>query len=890
LIGSRLGPYEITAKLGEGGMGVVYRGTDSRLDRDVAIKVLPAALTADTERLARFDREARLLAQLHHPHVASVFGLEESNGIRALVMELVEGPTLAERLATGPLSLAESLQIARQVAEALEEAHEKGIVHRDLKPQNIKAPVDGKVKVLDFGLAKAMAPDSSRQGSAGELTQSPTMTPASTQIGVILGTAAYMAPEQAVGGTVDRRADIWSFGVVLWEMLTGRRLFEGETTSHVLASVLKDTPDLAALPAGTPERVVALLRRCLRRKPRERLQSIGDARVLIEEVLADPDLEAREARSSAASPAIVRPVLSRSARVAWLAAVAGLAAAGVFGALWLGSDRRGVEDRTVHAALVPAPGTVLGDTLAVSPDGRRLVYEAWDQKTGARALWLRDLSRGKPERLDHTEGGEMPFWSPDGKHLGFFSKGVLKRLDPAGGPAQELCEAPTPRGGAWGADGRIVFTASFRIGLSIVPATGGKPQTLTKLGANEKSHRFPVFLPEGKTILFLSQTAEGGARNDQSGIETLDLASGKRTRLIASNSSPLYSAAGQILFWRDGTLLAQRFDAGRLALEGEPVPIANPVSYTQNEQTLASVSNEGTLVFREGTRGSLSRLIWIDRKGLGLAVIRDRELLQGFALSHDGTRLVYASNAVGQGSTDLWIQDLVRGAASRLTFEEGSEMYPAWSRDGAFIYYSNDRRNDGVIFRRRSDGTGAAEEVGTTDEGIWPGSIARDGRWMVVGTVAGKTGWDLLRLDIATRKVSPLVTTPFFDQDPALSPDDRLLAYASEESGRWEIYVQALDGERGRWQVSTDTGQRPRWRADGRELFFLAVPDRLMAVDVEPGAVPRFGTPRELFRFPADGFEVAPDGQKFVVASLGGGDPDKPMTLLTGWPQLMTKR
>ena len=425
-----------------------------------------------------------------------------------------------------------------------------------------------------------------------------------------------------------------------------------------------------------------------------------------------------------------------------------------------------------------------------------------------------------------------------------------------------------------------------------MPATGGTPQTLTSLDAsrNEKSHRFPVFLPGGKTILFLAQTAEGGARNDQSGIDALDLASGKRTRLITANSSPLYSAAGQILFWRDSTLLAQRFDADRLALDGEPVPIANPVSFTQNEQALASVSNEGTLVYREGTRGSLSRLIWIDRKGLGIAVIRERELLQGFALSHDGTRLVYAVNAIGQGSTDLWVQDLVRGAASRLTFEEGGETYPVWSRDGAFVYYSNDRRNDGVIFRRRSDGTGAAEEVGTTAEGIWPGSVARDGRWMVVGTVAGKTGWDLLRLDVATRKVSPLVTTPFFDQDPALSPDDRLLAYASEESGRWEIYVQALDGERGRWQVSTDTGRRPRWRADGRELFFLAVPDRLMAVDIEPGAVPRFGTPRELFRFPADGYEVAPDGQKFVVSSLGGGDPDKPLTLITSWPQLMTKR
>ena len=887
MIGSRLGPYEITAKLGEGGMGVVYRGRDSRLDRDVAIKVLPAALTADTERLARFDREAKLLAQLHHPHVASVFGLEESNGIRALVMELVEGPTLAERLTAGPLSLTESLQIARQVAEALEEAHEKGIVHRDLKPQNIKAPVDGKVKVLDFGLAKAMAATSSPDASAPELTHSPTMTPASTQIGVILGTAAYMAPEQAVGGAVDRRADVWSFGVVLWEMLTGRRLFEGETTSHVLAGVLKDTPDLTALPPETPERIVDLLRRCLRRKPRERLQSIGDARVVIEEVLADPDAEARaEARSAA----VVLPSVSRPSKVMWLVGAAGLAAAAVFAALWLASRGGAAEGRVVRAALLPAPGTVLGDTLALSPDGSRVVFEAWDGKSGARSLWLRDLALGKVERLEQTEGGEMPFWSPDGKHLGFFAKGTLKRLDPAGGPAQEICDAPTPRGGAWGSDGNIVFTPSFRTGLSIVPASGGTPKPLTKLGGSEKSHRFPLFLPGGKTILFLSQTAEGGARNDQSGIDALELATGKRTRVVTTNSSPIYSAAGQILYWRDGTLLGQRFDAGRLAVEGEPVPIANPVSYNQNEQTLASVSNEGTLVFREGTRGSLSRLVWLDRRGLGQAVIRDRELLQGFALSKDGTRLAYAANAIGQGSTDLWVQDLVRGTASRLTFEEGGESNPAWSHDGAYVYYSNDRRNDGVIFRRRSDGTGTAEELGTTPEGIWPGSVARDGRWMVAGTVAGKTGWDLLRFDFATRKVSPLVTTPFFDQDPALSPDDRLLAFASEESGRWEIYVQALDGERGRWQVSTETGRRPRWRADGRELFFLAVPDRLMAVDVEPGAVPRFGTPRELFRFPADGYEVAPDGQRFVVASLGGGDPDKPLSLLTNWPHLMPKR
>jgi len=883
--GARLGPYEITAKLGEGGMGEVYRATDTKLKREVAIKVLPAAFTEDRERLARFEREAQALAQLHHPNIASIFGLEESEGVRALVMELVEGPTLAERLESGPLPLDESLSIARQIAEALEEAHEKGIVHRDLKPANVKLTAEGKVKVLDFGLAKALDPGGAVTSSASQLAKSPTLTTAGTQMGMILGTAAYMAPEQAAGTAVDRRADIWSFGVVLYEILTGRRLFEGETVSHILAAVLKDAPDFGTLPAETPERVLNLLRRCLRKKPRERLQAIGDARVVIEEVLADPRRDDRSAAGSASVSAAAAP----RSRLAWAVGATGLAAAALFASLWLGAGRSPTPSRVLHAALVAPEGMAFGDTFALSPDGRRIVFEAYDQKTGARALWLRALDRGEATRLAPTDGGEMPFWSPDGTRIGFFAEGKLKRLDPKGGPAQVLCDAPTPRGGAWGPDGRIAFTGAFRTGLSIVPAGGGAPKPLTTLDAlrHEKSHRFPVFLPSGTTILFLAQTAEAGARNDESAIEALDLSSGKRTRLIATNSSPLFSPGGQILFWRDGALLAARFDPSSLNVAGDPAPIAAPVAFTQNEHVLATVSNEGTLVYREGNRGTFSSLVWLDRNGVGTEVIRDRELFADFVLSHDGKRLAYSVNSAGQGATDLWVHDLVRGSASRLTFEEGGERFPVWSGDDRFLYYSNDRRNDGTIFRRSSDGTGSAEEVGTTENGIWPLAASGDGRWLVIGSHGSESSADLLRFDLATKEITPLVATPFLDDGPALSPDDRLLAYASEQSGRWEVYVQALGGGRGTWQISSEGGLRPRWRADGGELFFLARPDRVMSVEVEPGEVPRFSAPRELFRHAVENFDVAPDGQRIVGLRPADGDVSKPLTVISSWPSLI---
>ena len=880
--GTRLGPYEVAGQIGAGGMGEVYRATDTRLKRDVAIKVLPEAFTESAERLARFGREAQLLAQLHHPHIASIFGLEEADGVQALVMELVEGPTLGERMAQGPFSIDEALSIARQIAEALEVAHEKGIVHRDLKPANVKLTPEGNVKVLDFGLAKALQPAADSADSPS-VSLSPTLTLGATVQGVILGTAAYMAPEQAAGKGVDRRADIWAFGVVLYEMLTGQRLFGGETVSHVLASVLKDEPDFSALPAETPERIANLVRRCLRKKPRERLQAIGDARVVIEEVLARPDAERSLALAAPPPPS----------RLPWAIAGMSLLAALALAVLALRTPSAEDAGRMVHASLAAPAETWLGETFALSPDGRRLAFQAFDKSTGIAALWMRDLGSPEARRIEGAERGEMPFWSPDGRQLGFFANGRMKRIDSAGGAAQFIAEAPTPRGASWGEGGWIVFAPSFRVGLSRVRASGGEVEPLTELddSRGEKSHRFPVFLPGGESLLFQAQTAEGGAIDDSSTLEALSLVTGKRTTLLHANSSPIYSATGHLLFWRAGSLQAQAFDAARLTLAGEPLSLAAGVAYSRNEQVLASVSAEGTLVFQKGESGGFSEIFGIDRRGIETKLIQElRPHGVTLVLSHDGSRLLIESSAPGQGASDLWVHDLKRGTESRLTFHPAGDAYGTWSPDDRWVYYSNDEHNDGAIFRRRSDGSGNPERLGTTEAGLWPLDASQGGEWLVAGTMSGDTYFDLLRFDLATGESEPLIATPFLEDQGALSPDDRLLAYLSEEPGRPEVFVSSLGEAGGRWQISTDGGSSPRWRADGRELFYLAPPDRIMVVEVEPGEVPRFSVPRLLFRSAIQDFDVAADGESFVAARLTNRGSGDAFRLVTHWPQLLLPR
>ena len=902
MIGQQLGPYRVLEKIGEGGMGEVYRARDTRLDRDVAIKILPELFAQDPDRLARFEREAKALAALNHPNIAQIYGMEHapldsgvSGGRTALVMELVEGEDLSKMIrsshASSGLPIPDALAIARQIAEALEAAHDQGIVHRDLKPGNVKVRADGTVKVLDFGLAKIAEGTDASGAERGSASNSPTLTAAAfargsgepgTKIGMIIGTAAYMSPEQARGKSVDRRADIWAFGVVVYEMLTGRRAFEGDDVSTTLAAVLMKDPEWTSLPASTPPAVVTLIRRCLERDPRQRLRDIGEARLL----LGNP--QAMSGQPTGAPATTARPA---SSRAAWIVAALAVIAAATFGTLWFTSRTKLATPR-VEALIAPPPGFFISTGFALSPDGQRIVLTVANPETGVTSLWLRDLGIGTPVPIAQTDGATLPFWSPDGTQIAFFADGKLKRTDLNGSPPQIVCDATSARGGAWGSGNRIVLSATFRTGLDIVDAAGGTPKPLTTLDTarGEKSHRWPVFIDEDR-LLFLAQTGEAGAKDDASTIEALSISSGTRTKLVTANSSPVYSPQGFLLFWREGALRAQAFDANRLAVSGTVFPVASGVELDTNEMVHASVASNGTLVYLPEVGASHATVMVVDRKGVPIKTVVESVLVEGgLALSQDGTRLAMSITATGARSQDIWTYDLTRGTSSPLTLELGSDVLPVWSRDDAQVMYANEVLNDGAIYRRASDGRGQPQLLGTYVSGFWPFAASKDGSWLVVNAVANATGLDVLRFDIKDQKITPLAQSPFSEITGALSPDDQWLAYSSDVTGRREVYVNSLsDGSR--WQVSTEGGAMPIWRRDGGELYFLGPQNRVMAAKVEPGTTFRHSTPVELFRaiFNWTGlddfmrpFAPMPNGEQFVVSVLKERRAQL-LTLVTNW-------
>ena len=885
MIGKSIGPYQILAELGRGGMGEVYRARDSRLNRDVAIKVLPAAFANDPERLARFTREAQTLAALNHPNIAHIHGLEplppaeagQPSG-HALIMEFVDGDDLSVVIARGPMPFADVMPIAVQIATALEAAHEQGIVHRDLKPANIKLRSDGTVKVLDFGLAKALGPEGT--DSSSEAMNSPTLTARATAMGMIIGTAAYMAPEQAKGKPVDRRADIWAFGVVLYEMLTGRRAFEGEDVSTTLAAVLMKDPVWAAFPAGTPRSVQTLIQRCLERNPKQRLRDIGEARILLTDASAMQDAPAE----SSASPAAPR------SRVPWIIAAAAVIAAAIFGVQWARTSTSAVVTDRVEASLPPPKGQVFGSTFALSPDGRRLVSTMTSDETGATRLWLRELSGGTTVEIPHTEGGYQPFWSPDGREIGFFADGRLKRVDLQGGPPQVICDAPSPRGAAWGPDNVIIVANEFRTNLKKVDARGGKLSDLTKLDEKtEKSHRWPVFLPGGKDLLFLKQTGEAGDKDDQSAIEVLTLATGVRTSLVKANSAPLYSTAGVLLFWREGALRGLAFDASRRTTSGDVFVVANDVFLDDNERPAASISGAGTLVYASGPAGSRSSLLIVDRAGRPVKTIAESvQIAGGLALSHDGLRVALAVMAPNAKDTNIWVYDLVRETGRPVTLDPGDDYNPAWSPDDLEIAYTTVVKDTGTIFRRFSDGRGESRKAVTHASSAWPWQWSKDGTWILFGAQDSKTGVDVFRANLDGSPSTPLVKTTFTDDMPSLSPDNRWLAYTSDETGTSEVYVRPFAGE-GRWPISGSGGGAPLWRRDGKELYFVTPRNQVMAVTVDPtGPAFKFGVPAPLFRteflnwLGEDYYAPFADGQRFVV-SVVPGRTNVLLTLVTNW-------
>jgi Tol biopolymer transport system component len=887
--GTRLGPYEILDAIGAGGMGEVYRARDSRLGRDVALKVLPEAFARDPDRMVRFEREAKVLASLNHPNIASLYGLEESNGARALVMELVEGPTLSARIQQGSLPLAEALPVAKQIAEGLEYAHERSIIHRDLKPSNVKLTPEGQVKILDFGLAKALEGESTEE----ELRNSPTLSAAATRAGVLLGTAAYMSPEQARCKRVDRRTDIWAFGCVLYEMLSGLLAFGGETTSDILACVIRAEPDWSSLPASVPSRLRELLRRCFQKDPKQRLQAIGEARVTIEELLAgSPDVTAFTAPTDAHLK--LRERLAWSTAVALLAIAALLLAIGYFSSMPKPAQpvvsQIGAPENTkfVLAGMSAGPPVV-------SPDGNWLAFAARGAD-GRQVLWVRSLDGITEQPLAGTEGATFPFWSSDSRSLAFFANGKLNRIDASGGPLLALCDAVSGRGGSWGPDGTILF-ALLSGPIFRVPASGGTPQPITKLtgSLNQFSHRWPQFLPDGKHFLFLGQATSSGDSTMYAG----SLDSGEPKVLLRNESNAIYAPPGYLLFLRQETLLAQPFDANKLQLTGEAAPLAGHGGVDSNmAKGNFSVSENGILVYANGSM-SEARLLWFDRSGKQLAETAGVDLYGFPRISPDGRKLV-VSKLSAASSSGIWIFDLNHNTSSRLTFFAGKDAMPVWSPDDKFIAFASNQGANRHIYQQAANGSGTATPlVAAQGDEILP-SWSSDGRYLVFQSHSnqGNSPWEIWAAPLfGDRKTFPVAQNPHFLQgDAALSPDGKWLAYDTDETGRPEVYLMPFLHGGGKWQLSTSGGGCSRWRADGKELFYMSLDNKLMSVEIsEQASSVVIGKVQPLFqanpvpRAPECMYDVTPDGQKFVVVTLALEPGSQPLTLTLNWPALLKK-
>jgi serine/threonine protein kinase/Tol biopolymer transport system component len=876
--GTELGPYKIVSLLGAGGMGEVYRATDSKLGRDVALKVILQEFAQDAQLMARFQREAQVLASLNHTNIASIYDLGESGGVSALVMELVEGPTLAERIKEGAIPIEEALPIAKQIAEALEYAHEHGIIHRDLKPANIKLTHDGKVKVLDFGLAKPLPDDA----SAHNISNSPTLSMAATKAGIILGTAAYMSPEQARGKTLDKRTDIWAFGVMLYEMLTGQRPFCGETMTETLAAIIKEEPQWEAIPA----KARLLLQRCLEKDPKRRLRDIGDAMPLLE---------------SAALPGLVAPPPARrqwlwpSIAAVLLAALALLSFAHFREAAPAAEPTRFSIPPPEEAAFVSGPPW--GSPLAVSPDGRRIVFVAAG-KDGKRRLWVRPLDSLADQPLVGTEGASAPFWSPESKWIAFFANGKIMRVAATGGEAQTLCQCQSGGGGGtWNQDNVILFSPAVAgaSGLFRVPAAGGAPLAVTTLDSanGEIGHVWPVFLPDGQHFLY---NINGG---DRSGIYVGDLNSTKRLRLLPLDeiSTLGYALPGYLLYVRGRVLFAQAFDAKRLSLADDPIRVLEGVENAGPGSAAFSVSSSGVLVYWGGAVPRSEQLTWVRRNGMRIATVGPPGAYFHFSLSPDERRVAVTRYEPGEGGlhTAIWLLDVLRGMSTKFTFEWGAGM-PVWSPDASHIVFASSREGPPALYQRPTSGPVGQDEVLVKGGDNHPTDWSPDGRTIVYEVLDAKTRNDLWLLSLSgQRKSVPLIRSPFNETGGRISPDGRWMAYASDESGRDEMYVTNYPEPRGKWRVSPEGGTQAEWRRDGRELFYRAPDRKVMAVPIKSGANFDAGTPQALFEIPPDvgpwlqggvdqrEYAVSSDGQRFLIGVKVGEESSAPLTVVVNW-------
>jgi serine/threonine-protein kinase len=844
--------YEVVEAIGRGGMGEVYRARDTRLGRDVALKVLPVRYVRDAERQARFKREARVLASLNHPGIAGIYGVAEAENVEALVLELVEGPTLAEVIRGGALPLDEVLAIARQIVDALAVAHSRGILHRDLKPANIKIAPLSTVKILDFGLARVLA-------SVVQPDAPPDVTNPSAN--VLLGTASYMSPEQARGRAVDERADVWAFGCVLFEMLTGTRAFPGDSVTDVLAAVIEREPAFSLLPATTAEPVRRLLRRCLDKNPDRRLGFIGDARLDLDDAMA-PALEPVETPP--------RPSRFASVLVLGLALVAAAA-----GAAWYSGLQRAVP-LPVSRLIMPLPS---GDTPvtgfqpmpAIAPDGRTVVYRA--RRAGTTQLFRRDLNALEATPIPGTDDATSPFFSPDGQWLAFDADGVLKRVALAGGTPVVICNAPGGVTGTWLDDNTIVIATNTTRVLQRVAASGGTPEPLTVLDTSrgDTLHLLPQALPGGRSVLFTIVT--GATRH----VAVLD-ARTRAVQVLGEGSHARYVAGNVLVFARDGALWAARFDPDRLTI-GMAVPLDERVAHTDNTVFHYATAASGALVYLPPqSGGSRQRLAWIDRSGRETPVEVEPRPFVRLALSPDNERLALALDE--SGNSDIWIADPSRNTMSRLTFEPTIETMPAWSPDGQYVAFRSEREGPGV-FRRAASGTGTAERLTSTDGPIHsPYSWTPDGKSLLLAVFRSFRNQAIARVTPPNTTVEILIDGDFAQLDPHVSPDGRWMAYQSDETGRFEIYVRPYpDVDLGRWLVSTTGGTSPRWSSDGEELFYY---DGESIVRVPVSAASAFVPGRPVRLFPVKPFggrlgpdyEVATDGQRFLFLLPGPAAPE----------------
>ena len=865
--GTRLGHYDVTALLGESGMGQVWQATDTQLNRQVALKILPDAFAADPDRLARFKREAQILASLNHPNIAAIYGIEEAKGTRALVLELVEGPTLADRISKGPIPLDEALPIAKQIAEALEAAHEAGVIHRDLKPANIKVREDGTVKVLDFGLAKALDPTPTSDPS-----ESPTLTAAATQMGVIMGTAAYMSPEQAKGKTADRRSDVWAFGAVLYEMLAGRRAFRGEDVSDTLVSVFRDDPDWSRLSDDVPARVRQAVQVCLQKDLKQRVRDIAAVRLAME--------GAFETTVSAPTEPAVAPTLQVWQRPVPALAIALLLVAIAGLAVWSVTRPEPTPAPDLMRFTIVPPDTAPLDLpgtlhdLAISPDGTQVVYQSGG--AGRRQLNLRPINQLVGAPIASVEDGFGPFFSPDNAWIGFTASGgglILRKVSIFGGAPLTLTEAPgLIRGASWGTDDQIIF-GTIDGGLFRVSGGGGEPETLTILDTEqgESSHTWPFIIRDREAVLFVIATS---APLTTGQLAVLDLRTGDVTRLGLAGVSPHYVSTGHLVYAaEDNSLRAVPFDATSLEVTGNPVPLVEDVVVKASGAANFGISDNGRLAYVAGSAtgfGAQRSLVWVDREGREEPIAMPPRPYSAARLSPDGTRVAVE---VRDENTDIWVHDLERGTQTRLTFDPGVDRFPVWTPDGERIAFASNRANGLYdVFWKLAVGTGQPElVVSDPDRRLDAGSWTPDGQSLPLIEAGIDIG--IVTLD-GDQTRQPVLEEDFPEGSPEVSPDGRWMAYRSAETGRTEIYVRPFpDVGGGKWQVSTEGGIHPAWSPDGRELFYRQPADgAVMGVTVETEPTFSPGIPEPVIEgdyvyAPGQGrnWDISPDGQRFLM-------------------------